>query len=304
MTRERIRGHLLIFSANLIFGINYPISKWLLDGRLTPEFHTLARMIGACALFWLLSLFMPREKLSLREIGILFLCSFCGIAGNQTLFIQGLSMTSPIDASVITAGTPIIVMLLAAVFLREPITRMKSGGVLLGAAGAVGLVLQSGQGGNAAAASFAGDACVLGSSLIYAVYFVFSKPLSEKYSAVTMMKWMFLFAVIEVAPLTLPAIVRPGGAFAAPPDARTFAGMAYVIFGATFLAYLLIPMAVRRIRPTTASMYNYVQPVVACALAILLAQDVFSAGKLLAAAAVFLGVYFVTKSKARRDMAT
>lgn len=304
MTRERIRGHLLIFSANLIFGINYPISKWLLDGRLTPEFHTLARMVSACALFWLLSLFMPREKLSLREISILFLCSFCGIAGNQTLFIQGLSMTSPIDASVITAGTPIIVMLLAAVFLREPITRMKSGGVLLGAAGAVGLVLQSGQGGNAAAASFAGDACVLGSSLIYAVYFVFSKPLSEKYSAVTMMKWMFLFAVIEVAPLTLPAIVRPGGAFAAPPDARTFAGMAYVIFGATFLAYLLIPMAVRRIRPTTASMYNYVQPVVACALAILFAQDVFSAGKLLAAAAVFLGVYFVTKSKARRDMAT
>lgn len=304
MTRERIRGHLLIFSANLIFGINYPISKWLLDGRLTPEFHTLARMVSACALFWLLSLFMPREKLSLREIGILFLCSFCGIAGNQTLFIQGLSMTSPIDASVITAGTPIIVMLLAAVFLREPITRMKSGGVLLGAAGAVGLVLQSGQGGNAAAASFAGDACVLGSSLIYAVYFVFSKPLSEKYSAVTMMKWMFLFAVIEVAPLTLPAIVRPGGAFAAPLDARTFAGMAYVIFGATFLAYLLIPMAVRRIRPTTASMYNYVQPVVACALAILFAQDVFSAGKLLAAAAVFLGVYFVTKSKARRDMAT
>lgn len=304
MTRERIRGHLLIFSANLIFGINYPISKWLLDGRLTPEFHTLARMVSACALFWLLSLFMPREKLSLREIGILFLCSFCGIAGNQTLFIQGLSMTSPIDASVITAGTPIIVMLLAAVFLREPITRMKSGGVLLGAAGAVWLVLQSGKGGNAAAASFAGDACVLGSSLIYAVYFVFSKPLSEKYSAVTMMKWMFLFAVIEVAPLTLPTIVRPGGAFAAPPDARTFAGMAYVIFGATFLAYLLIPMAVRRIRPTTASMYNYVQPVVACALAILFAQDVFSAGKLLAAAAVFLGVYFVTKSKARRDMAT
>lgn len=303
MTRERIRGHLLIFSANLIFGINYPISKWLLDGRLTPEFHTLARMIGACALFWLLSLFMPREKLSLREIGILFLCSFCGIAGNQTLFIQGLSMTSPIDASVITAGTPIIVMLLAAVFLREPITRMKVGGVLLGAAGAIGLVLQSGRSGDAAAASFAGDARVLGSSLIYAVYFVFSKPLSEKYSAVTMMKWMFLFAVLEVAPLTLPAIVRPGGAFAAPPDARTFAGMAYVIFGATFLAYLLIPMAVRRIRPTTASMYNYVQPVVACALAILFAQDVFSAGKLLAAAAVFLGVYFVTKSKARRDMA-
>lgn len=303
MTRERLKGHALIFAANLIFGVNYPISKWLLAERLTPEFHTLARMVVACVSFWALSLFLPKEKLSLKEIGVLFICSFCGVAGNQTLFIKGLSMTSPVDASVIASGTPIFVMALAAVILREPITWLKSAGVFVGAAGAVWLVLLSGaHGGSAAASSLAGNLCVFASCLIYAVYFVFSKPLSEKYQSVTMMKWMFLFAVLEVSPLTVPAMISSGKVFLAPIDGNAVAAMAYVFFGATFLAYLLIPMAVRRIRPTTASMYNYVQPIVACVLAIVAAQDDFSWSKLFAALTVFAGVFMVTKSKARRDI--
>lgn len=305
MTRERLKGHALIFSANLIFGINYPISKWLLAERLTPEFHTLARMVFACVMFWTLSFFLPKEKLPPKALLVLFICSFCGVAGNQALFIYGLSMTSPIDASVITTGTPIFVMLLAAVILREPITWLKTAGVLLGAAGAACLVAQSNPhgGSGAAIASVPGDLCVLASCVVYAIYFVFSKPLSEKYSAVTMMKWMFLFASAEVALFAVPTIsdggiLLEGATF----DEKTFAAMAYVIGCATFLAYLLIPMAVRRIRPTTASMYNYVQPIVACALAAAIGQDSFSPGKLLATAAVFVGVYMVTKSKARRDM--
>lgn len=301
MLSERAKGHLLIFAANLIFGINYAISKWLLAEQLTPEFHTLARMVAACILFWGVSLFLPQEKLTLKEIGVLFLCSLCGVAGNQALFIWGLSMTSPIDASVITTGTPIIVMILAAVILREPITRLKVAGVFTGAFGAVWLVLLSGAVGGNAASSLAGNLCIFGSSFIYAVYFVFSKPLSVKYQAVTMMKWMFLFAVIEVLPITLPGILSPGGIFLTVPTWKTFAAMAYVLVGATFLAYMLIPMAVKRIRPTTASMYNYVQPIVACALAVILGQDAFSWEKLLAAIIIFVGVYLVTKSRPKAE---
>lgn len=294
---ERAKGHLLIFTANLIFGINYSVSKWLLAEQLTPEFHTLARMVAACVLFWGISLFLPKEKLSLKEVGILFLCSLCGVAGNQALFIWGLSMTSPIDASVITTGTPIIVMLLAAFILREPITWLKAVGVFSGAAGAVWLVLLSGSGGGSTTSNLAGNLCIFGSSFIYAVYFVFSKPLSVKYRAVTMMKWMFFFAVLEVLPITLPTILEPGGMFLTTPTWKTFSAMTYVLVGATFLAYMLIPMAVRRIRPTTASMYNYVQPIVACVLAIVVAQDEFSWSKLIAALIIFSGVYMVTKSR-------
>lgn len=304
MISERLKGHLLIFTANLIFGINYTISKWVLAEYLTPEFHTLLRMVVACMLFWGISYFLPKERLSLKEIGVLFLCSLGGISGNQTLFTQGLSMTSPIDASVITTGTPIIVMVLAAVFLREPITWKKTFGVLLGASGAIWLVLQSAPkaDGGANASSLIGNLFIFGSSLVYATYFVFSKPLSEKYQAVTMMKWMFLFSVFTVAPLTIPSMLRPNGILHAPLTFEAVAAITYVCVGATFLAYMLIPMAVRRIRPTSASMYNYVQPMVACALAIIVAQDVFSWSKLLAAVIIFLGVYLVTQSKAKRDL--
>ncbi|MBQ7332304.1 MAG: DMT family transporter [Opitutales bacterium] len=296
MNKEQATGHLLIFTSALIFGLNYPISKWLLTTYLTPEFYMCARMIVSCALFWGLSLCVPREKLSLKEIGIFLLCSVGGVTGNQLLFVWGLDMTSPIDASVITSGRPIIVLLLSALILRERITRLKTAGVLLGAAGAIWLILLSGtSGGNAA--SLAGDLCIFASGVVYALYFVFSKPLSEKYRAVTMMKWMFLFAAIQVLPFYVPAMLNAGTPpILAPLDAQAVAAMIFVFFGTSFLGYLLIPMAVRRIRPTTASMYNNLHPIVACVLAVALAQDTLSPEKILAALAILGGVYMVTKS--------
>ena len=56
---------------------------------------------------------------------------------NQGLFIWGLNTTSPVDASIIATAVPIFVMILAALILKEPITRMKTFGVLLGICGAI-----------------------------------------------------------------------------------------------------------------------------------------------------------------------
>lgn len=296
MNRKHLQGHLLILTSALIFGLNYPISKWLLSDYLNPEFYLCARLAVSCILFWTLSLFLPREKLSLKEIGIFFLCSVGGVTGNQLLFIWGLDMTSPIDASAITAARPILVLLLSALILRERITRLKSAGVLIGAAGAIGLILLSGiNGGNAA--SLAGDLCIFASGFVYALYFVFSKPLSEKYRATTMMKWMFLFAAVQILPFYVPGILASDTPiFAAPLTAPAVAAMIFVFFGTSFLGYLLIPMAVRRIRPTTASMYNNLHPIVACVIAVALGQDSLSPEKILAAAAILFGVYAVTRS--------
>ena len=71
---------------------------------------------------------------------------------------------------------------------------------------------------------------------------------------------------------------------------------------ATFLTYLLIPIGQKNLRPTTLTMYNYLQPIIAAVLAIFLGQDVFGLEKVLAAVLVFLGVYVVTKSKSRQQI--
>lgn len=299
MTRERIYGHTLIIAVNVIFGINTPVSKWLLSERLSPDQHTILRMASACALFWAASLFAGRERVPGRDIWKLLLCGLCGTAINQYLFIRGLSSTSPVDASVITTSTPVFVMVFAALILGEPITWLKAAGVFTGAAGAVWLVVSAGGGAQAGQGGAAGNMMALASAFMYSIYFVISKPLAEKYSAVTMMKWMFLFSFLALLPLTWRGLAAP---MKGPLDLEAAAAMAYVFIMATFAAYLLIPMAIRRIRPTTASMYNYLQPVVSTAIAVAAMRDSVSPQKIAAALMIFAGVYMVTKSKARRDM--
>lgn len=300
MTKERIQGHILILTANLIFGLNTPISKWLLSEKLNAQFHTMLRMFIAGLVFWIASLFVEKQKVSPKDLLKLMVCGLCGIAINQYLFISGLSITSPVDASVIVTSTPIFVMIFAAFILKEPITILKCSGIFLGALGAIWLIAGANYS-DIKHSSFWGDFLTLASSFIYSFYFVIAKPLAQKYSAVTMMKWMFLFGFIALLPINYKSVFFLEG-IKSDIDFKTVCAIIYVCIFATFLAYLLIPMALKRIRPTTASMYNYIQPITSSIIAIIALQDVFSVQKLLSALMIFAGVFMVTKSKARRDL--
>ncbi|RHJ92526.1 DMT family transporter [Parabacteroides bouchesdurhonensis] len=298
---EKLKGHLLILAANVLFAINMPISKFLLPSHLEPEALTVMRMAFACVMFWICSLFVPAEKVPLKDMGTLFICALCGVGFNQGLFIWGLNITSPVDASIIATAVPIFVMILAAFILKEPITRMKAFGVLLGITGAVSLILQSANSANQTS-SLAGNLLITFSGFIYSVYLVLSKPLTMKYSAITMMKWMFLFSTLSVLPFTFGHIASSPAFHRTVLDYQELGAIFFVLFGATFVPYLLIPMSLKRIRPTTVSMYNYVQPIIASFITVLIGQDTFSITKLLSALFVFVGVYLVTQSKSREDM--
>lgn len=298
---EKLKGHLLILTANILFAINMPVSKYLLPLHVSPEALTIMRMAFACVMFWITSLFVPNEKVTLKDLGQLFICALCGVGFNQGLFIWGLNTTSPVDASIIATAVPIFVMILAALILKEPITRQKAMGVLVGIAGAVSLILQSthhtGQ-----SSSLGGNLMITFSGFIYSIYLVLSKPLTLKYSAVTMMKWMFLFSTLSVMPFTVSHVLDAPVFHHPTPDFQELSAVFFVLFGATFVPYLLIPMSLRRIRPTTVSMYNYVQPIIASLIAVCIGQDRFSLWKILSAVLVFVGVYLVTQSKSRDDI--
>ena len=205
MNQEKLKGHLLILAANILFAINMPVSKYLLPEHVQPEALTSMRMSFACVMFWITSLFVPYEKVPLKDLGLLCLCALCGVGLNQGLFIWGLNTTSPVDASIIATAVPIFVMILAALILKEPITRMKTFGVLLGICGAISLILQSTQGSNQAS-SLGGNLLITVSGFMYSIYLVVSKPLTLKYSSVTMMKWMFLFSTLITLPFAIESI--------------------------------------------------------------------------------------------------
>ena len=205
MERGALKGHGALLLANVIWGLNSPICKTVLLSPENPEglnhfALTVYRLVGAFLLFWLASAFLPRERVAWRDLGGLFIASLFGIQLDQILFLWGLSLTSPINVSIIATTVPILTMILAMFFLREPITPLKTGGVLLGAAGAVLLILISSRG-ESGGGSIAGDIITLVSSVCYAIYLTACRKVILKYSPVTTMKWMFFFAAIVVVVL-------------------------------------------------------------------------------------------------------
>ncbi len=299
MAKDRRAGHILMWAVTLIFGINIPLSKSLLPVWISPEGLTLSRILFAASAFWIASLFIPREKVPFKDHGFFLIASLCGVSFNQGLFLLGLNMTSPIDASIIITCGPLFAMIFAAFLLKEPITFLKISGVLVGATGAILLVYNAHQTSAVHSSNLVGNLMVFGSSIIYAFYLVFSKPLTQRYSPVTLMKWMFLYASVMVTPLYIGKVIS------APvylhPEVTPVLQMMYTLFMATFITYLLIPMAQQRIRPTTISMYNNLQPLVASLVAISIGMDHFSVIKLISAVLIFTGVYLVTRSKAKPE---
>ena len=303
MDKGKLKGHAALWVANIVWGLNAPICKSVLlspehPGGVSPFALSDYRMVGACLLFWSISLLLPRERVARRDIVRLFFASVFGIQLNQMLFLWGLSLTSPIDSSIIATVVPILTMLLAMFFLREPITWLKSGGVLLGAAGALLLVL-TGRHGAGGTSSLRGDILCIVSAVSYATYLTAFRDAIVRYSPVTTMKWMFLFAalaavVVYYGPLTEVdyAALTPG----------TWAGIGYVVVCSTFLSYLMVPIGQRYLRPTLVSIYNYVQPVVAVLFTVALGLDTFGVTKGFAALCVFAGVWLVTKSKSRAQL--
>ena len=299
-----MKGHLALLLANTMFGFNVPIAKGVLaSGMVSPYALNLFRMGGAALLFWIASLFAPREKVSRKDLVLLFFASLFSIQLNQTSFLIGLSMTSPIDASIAASTVPILTMLIAAVYLKEPITWKKAIGVAVGASGALLLILSNGTVDTAGrSGSIAGDMICLMGALSFAIYLAVFKRLIARYSSVTLMKWMFLFSTLITLPFAIESIWNTPAFHKEVFDGQELGAIFFVLFGATFIPYLLIPLALKRIRPTTVSMYNYIQPIVASFIAVFIGQDSFSVTKLVSAALVFSGVYLVTQSKSRADL--
>lgn len=271
----------------------------LMPEVLDPMALTFFRFSGGMLLFWIASLFFKREYVPAKDKLLLFFASIFGLSLNQLPFFFGLSMTSSIDASIVVTMLPIVTMLLAAVFLREPITQMKAVGVLVGASGALIIVFSSQSVTQSGTGNMLGNLIVFLAVISFSLYLTLFKNLISKYQPVTVMKWMFLFASITGLPFCYNSLTEMS--LTALP-LNVWLSIGFVVVFATFLGYLLLPVGQKALRPTTLSMYNYVQPIMASLVAIVIGIDHFGYQQALAAVLVFSGVYIVTQSKSRAQV--
>lgn len=285
-----------MLGANVCWGLMSPVAKLVFaSGIIAPIIMVDFRIAGAAVLFWITSIFTPREHVPAIDKLRLFGAGMIGILLNQGCFIIGVSYTSPGEASLVTTTMPMWVMLLAWLFLHEPITLKKAGGIALGAAGALILVL----GGSGAISGgdnpALGDFIVLMAQLSYALYLTLYRNFIKKYSLVTLMKWMFLSATLVGLPSTISFLKST---YWTGISISEWIGIGYVVIFATYLAYIFIMIGQKNLRPTIVGMYNYVQPIVATIVGIYLGLDKFSVPKAFAVILIFSGVYLVTVSKA------
>lgn len=291
----KTQGHLAMLGANISWGLMAPFSKFvILSGLVTPLIITNLRMAGAMALFWLTSLLAPREHVPVKDLLRLFVASMLGVLINQSCFMAGVGLTSPGDASIITTSMPLWVMILSALILRDKITPRKIAGIACGAAGALMLILGSGRvatGGDGTMAIW-GDVLVLTAQFSYALYLVLYKDFVRRYSLVTLMKWMFTFAFAASVPYSLPGWLSTDWAAL---GAMHIGSLAFVVVMGTYVAYIFIMYGQKTLAPTVVGMYNYVQPVVSCMVAIAMGMDRFNGEKALAIALIFTGVWLVTR---------
>lgn len=300
MNDKHYKGHIAMLMANIIWGLNSPIGKAVLDSPyVTPLSLTTFRMVGAAIAFWAASLFTKKEHVKPEDLFMLFFAALFGIVLNQGSFIFGLSLTSPIDASIVCTTTPIVTMIVAAIYLKEPVTGKKVLGIFIGAMGALILILSSQSAATGKSGSVWGDLLCLTAQISFAIYLTVFRNLITKYSAITIMKWMFIYASMCFIPFSYRDVASIEFARI---STEVYAGIAFVVLGATFLAYLLVMVGQKNLRPTLVSMYNYVQPIVVSAIAVAMGMDTFGWSKAGAIVLVFTGVYIVTQSKSKAQL--
>lgn len=300
-------GHLALFSVGATYAANYLVAKGLMPDLIGPSGFIFARVTGALILFIFLLLISGFERIKKGHIPRLILCGVFGVGVNQLMFFNGLNLTSPLNAALIITAIPIIVLIASAILLKSKVTGRKTLGVVLGAVGAVFLVLL-GQGQGGLSNSFwVGDLFVLINATSYAVYLVIVKPLMEHYKPITVITWAFLVGWCIVTPFGLNQFLAVEWSDF---TARDFYAFFFVVVMATFLAYLLNIFALKHLAPTTVSVYIYLQPLLVIVFTFLffyLGFNDFRADlnwqKGVCALLIFLGVYLVSfegkKSKSK-----
>lgn len=292
---NRGRAHLITLGAFLCFGLMSPLCKWAMEsGIITGVSMACFRLCGAALLFWLVSPLAPRQRIEAADWKHLVIMSLCGMGINQFCYVLGVQYTSPTNACVITTSTPVFTFVLSALFLHAAVTARKVGGLALAALGALVLILGSQmQGGRSG--SPLGDAICLFSQFSASCYFVFFSGVIKKYHPVVLMRWLFLISAVLTCPFWLREVYALPWLQLGMPE---ILGSGYVVLFGSFVSYLLMIVGQRHLEPATVAAYNYIQPVIAATVGILLGVDALSWQKVVAVLCIAAGVWAISRKTA------
>lgn len=275
---------------SIIYGVTFTIAKDVMPKYVQPFGFISMRVGGSMILFWLIAPFFSSEKIQKQDFLRIIAAAFFGVALNMLTFFKGLSYTSPIMGAVLMVTTPMIVLVLSAILMKEKMQSRKVVGLLLGLAGTITLILYGKSMVNAPNASL-GNLLVFINAVSYGFYLIIVKKLMDKYNAFAFVKWIYTFGFLMVLPFgwsEFQAIDFTN----LPIDIIWKIG--FVVVFSTFLTYLLNLVSMRELKPTIVAVFIYLQPLFATIFALALGKDQLTFVKIISAVLIFVGVYLVT----------
>lgn len=289
---KRTLAILAAIGATTIYGLNHTIAKAVMPYYVQPMAFIMFRVIGAAALFWLISIFGPKEKIDRKDYSRMLLCALLGMGFNMLVFFKGLSLSTPINSAVLVTTTPIIVLVLSAIVLKEHIGNRKIIGIGIGLLGALGLILFGAEIRHDAPNIPFGNFLILLNSIFYGTYLIMAKTLISKYHPFTFMKWLFTLGILICFPFGYQEFNQIQWQEL---PMEVIGAIAFVIIGTTFCTYLFNIFALTQLRASTLSAFVYVQPLIGICYAIGTGQDSLTTIKIIAACLVMFGVYLASK---------
>lgn len=288
-------AHLCMLLAEMCWGVMAPLGKDAMTHGITGIDMVAFRTVGGALCFWLTALFTGnREHVAKRDLGLFFVAAILGIVTNQCCYTIGLSLTSPINASIVTTSMPIFTLLIGILFMGERLTWRKTLGIACGVSGALALILCSAGTSGMQDGNIFGDLLCMTAQFSFACYLALFRGLITRYNTITCMKWMFLFSAIVTVPVATPSlIVMPWGDI----EPRHWIETGFIVFGATYVAYILMMRGQKKLTPTQVSVYNYVQPVVSTIVSLFCGIATLGWMQGVAVALVFVGVRLVARKK-------
>ena len=293
---RRTLALLAALGATTIYALNHTIAKGVMPNYVQPFGFIMLRVTGAAVLFWIFSVLGPKEKIAKRDWGRLLVCSVFGMVINMLAFFKGLQLSTPINSSVLVTITPIIVVILSALWIKEKITWQKACGILMGFVGAILLILMGAETRQDAPNIPLGNILLIVNATAYGTYLILVKKLIEKYHPLTLMKWLFTIAVVINFPITFTEVAAIEWS-SIPPE--IYASIAFVVIGTTFLTYLFNVFALTQLKATSVSAFTYLQPLIGILFALGTGKDSLSFIKIVAAFLVLAGVYLASRKPIR-----
>ncbi len=292
------KAHIALLLTNLLFGANFSVVKYVTPGVIQPFALNILRAFSTCVLFWILFSMRTGIKagFSSKDFWRFLLCGAMGVTFNQLLFIKGLSLSTSIHGALLMLVTPILITIIAAIFLRERMNFLKILGLVSGISGATMLILSK----DTSATGIdvlTGDILIAINAIFYAVYMVMVKPLMQHYSPLHVIRWVFTFGFFMMLPFSWTDFRQTDFTSF---TANHWLAIGFVMICGTFLPYMFNTYALSKLHASVAGSYMYTQPVFATLIAIIFMGETFDWIKALCGLLIFGGVY-LTNLRSREE---